>query len=119
MQIVWIYEHPVDFDGLRRFHLKVHSRAAGTAADPMFAATIRAASVGLIPKERSVAGDIAECARPRAELTDWADERVQLPIDPESGSRLAYGSPSIDRRFDCGQHSGFRTVWLTAWGTLR
>src|SRR5262249_45601945 len=23
--------------------------------------------------------------RPRSELTDWADERVQLPIDPEYG----------------------------------
>ena len=29
--------------------------------------------------------DIAECARPRAELSDWADERSQLPIDPEWG----------------------------------
>ena len=29
--------------------------------------------------------DIAECARPRAELSDWADERSQLPVDPESG----------------------------------
>ena len=29
--------------------------------------------------------DIAECARPRAELSDWADERSQLPTDPEWG----------------------------------
>ena len=29
--------------------------------------------------------DIAECARPRAELSDWADERSQLPADPEWG----------------------------------
>jgi hypothetical protein len=29
--------------------------------------------------------DIDECARPRAELSDWADERAQLPADPERG----------------------------------
>jgi hypothetical protein len=29
--------------------------------------------------------DIAECARPRAEFNDWADERSQLPADPVSG----------------------------------
>jgi hypothetical protein len=29
--------------------------------------------------------DIAECARPRAELSDWIDERSQLPIDAERG----------------------------------
>ncbi|GBE68211.1 hypothetical protein MFM001_46730 [Mycobacterium sp. MFM001] len=28
---------------------------------------------------------MAECARPRAELSDWADERSQLPVDPEFG----------------------------------
>jgi hypothetical protein len=29
--------------------------------------------------------DIAERPRPRAELSDWADERSQLPVDPEWG----------------------------------
>src|SRR6202012_3953260 len=29
--------------------------------------------------------DVAKCVRPRAELSDWADERAQLPIDPETG----------------------------------
>ncbi|MGO9154928.1 hypothetical protein, partial [Mycobacterium sp.] len=28
---------------------------------------------------------IAERARPRAELSDWADERAQVPVDPERG----------------------------------
>ena len=84
MQIVWIYEHPVNFDELRRF---THSGCQ--------------TSLGRLRIERSPLPfgrhrwvlsdpppstfDIAKCARPRAELTDWADERVQLPIDPEYG----------------------------------
>ena len=34
---------------------------------------------------RPTAIDIAESARPRAELGDWFDERAQLPVDPEQG----------------------------------
>jgi hypothetical protein len=83
MQIVWIYEHPVDFDGLRRFHQRFIQEPLGRLRierSPLPFGRHRWA----LSKERSVV-DIAECARPRAELTDWADERVQLPIDPELG----------------------------------
>jgi hypothetical protein len=39
--------------------------------------------------------DIDESARPRAELSDWADERSQLPIDPERGPGWHLGVVSL------------------------
>lgn len=84
MQIVWIYEHPVDFDGLRRFHQLVIQEPLGRLRIERSPLPFGRHRWALSKESRSVV-DIAECARPRAELTDWADERVQLPIDPELG----------------------------------
>jgi hypothetical protein len=83
MQVVWIYEHPVDFEALRRFHLSFGYGMAGRRIErsPLPFGRYRWVS-SLGP-----AGDIdfAESARPRAEVSDWADERAQVPVDPESG----------------------------------
>ena len=82
MQVVWVYEHPIDFDGLRRFH---HNLGYG-----LFGRRIERSPLPF-GRHRWVSDpgpsdiDIAECARPRAELSDWADERSQLPADPEWG----------------------------------
>ena len=81
IQCVWIYEHAIDFDGVRRFNHNLGDGLLGRRIErsPLFA------------RHRWVSGrgpsdiDIAECARPRAELSDWADERSQLPTDPEGG----------------------------------
>jgi hypothetical protein len=89
MQAVWIYEHPVDFDGLVRFHRNLGHGVLG-----------RLIECSPLPfgRHRWVAGagprpdvDIAECPRPRAELSDWVDERAQLPIDPEWGPGWSLG----------------------------
>jgi hypothetical protein len=81
MQVVWVYEHPIDFDGLRRFHHNLGHGLLGRRIErsPLPFARHRWVS------DRGSDIDIAECARPRAELSDWADERSQLPTDPESG----------------------------------
>ncbi len=82
MQVVWVYEHAIDFDGLRRFH---HNLGYG-----LFGRRIERSPLPF-GRHRWVSDpgpsdiDIAECARPRAELSDWADERSQLPADPEWG----------------------------------
>ena len=82
MQVVWVYEHALDFDGLRRFH---HNLGYG-----LFGRLIERSPLPF-GRHRWVLDrgpsdiDIAECARPRAELSDWADERSQLPADPECG----------------------------------
>jgi hypothetical protein len=83
MQCVWVYEHPVDFDELRRFHRDFGFGLAGRRIErsPLpFGRHRWVSSLG----PASVL-DIAETPRPRAEVGDWADERAQLPVDPEWG----------------------------------
>ena len=82
MQVVWVYEHAIDFDGLRRFHYSLGRGLLGRRIErsPLPFARHRWVLDGG-PSDI----DIAECARPRAELSDWADERSQLPADPEWG----------------------------------
>jgi hypothetical protein len=82
MQVVWVYEHAIDWDGLRRFHRNLGRGLLGRRIErsPLPFARYR-----WVLDQRPLDIDIAECARPRAELSDWADERSQLPADPEWG----------------------------------
>jgi hypothetical protein len=82
MQMLWIYEHPVDLDGLRRFHRSFGHGSYGRLIER---------SVLPFGRHRWVSSSgpaselhIAE-PRPRSEVSDWFDERAQVPIDPESG----------------------------------
>jgi hypothetical protein len=81
-QCVWVYERPVDFDGVRRFQHNLGHGLLGRRIErsPLPFARHRWVSC------RGPSGiDIAARARPRGELSAWADERGQLPIDPECG----------------------------------
>jgi len=83
MQCVWVYEHPVDFDEVRRFHRDFGYGLAGRRIErsPLPFGRHR-----WVSSEGPAADiDFAERARPRAELSDWADERAQLAVDPEWG----------------------------------
>jgi hypothetical protein len=82
VQLVWVYEHPIDFDGLRRFH---HNLACGLLGRRIERSPLPFGRHRWVLDRGPSDIDIAECARPRAELSDWADERSQLPADPESG----------------------------------
>ena len=82
MQVVWVYEHAIDFDGLRRFH---HNFGCGLFGRRIERSPLPFARHRWVSAPGPSDIDIAECARPRAELSDWADERSQLPTDPESG----------------------------------
>jgi hypothetical protein len=81
VQVVWVYEHAIDFDGVRLFNHNLRYGLLGRRIErsPIFARHRWVSDRG--PADI----DIAECARRRAELTDWADERAQLPIDVERG----------------------------------
>ncbi|MFN8033434.1 MAG: hypothetical protein U0Q47_09070 [Mycobacterium sp.] len=83
IQCVWVYEHPVDMDGLRRFHRNFSESLGG-----------RLIELSPLPFGRprwvqptSAPGPIrvAERPRPRDELLQWADELSTLPIDPVNG----------------------------------
>jgi polyketide synthase 5 len=82
IQVVWVYEHAIDFDGLRRFH---HNLGYGLLGRRIERSPLPFARHRWVLERGPSDIDIAECARPRGELSDWIDERSQLPIDPEWG----------------------------------
>jgi hypothetical protein len=99
MQVGWVYHHPVDIEGLKRFRDKLRQGMMGRLIErsPLPFGRWRWVSD---PNPAEL--DIAEAVRPRDELGDWFDERTQLPIDPESGPgwrisvvRLDDGSTAI------------------------
>ncbi|OBH02081.1 hypothetical protein A5696_12645 [Mycobacterium sp. E2699] len=82
MQILWLYERPIDFDGLRRFH---HNLGHGLLARLIERSPLPFGRHRWVLDRGPADIDIAERARPRAELSDWTDERSQRPVDPEAG----------------------------------
>jgi hypothetical protein len=83
MQLGWIYEHPVDFDALRRFHRNFGYGLFGRRIERSPLPFGRHRWVSSLGPPSDI--DFAECARSRAEAGDWFDERAQLPVDPEWG----------------------------------
>ncbi len=82
VQAVWIYNNAVDFDGLRRLNRNLVHGLLGRRIErsPLPFGRHRWVKCG-----PPLDVDVVERARPHAELSDWADERAQLPIDPERG----------------------------------
>jgi hypothetical protein len=82
-QFTWIYEHPVDFDRLKRFHQNLGYGLLGRRIERSslpFGRHRWVASLG-----PSAPLDISSTPRPRSEFTDWLDERAQVSADPEFG----------------------------------
>jgi len=82
IQCVWIYEHAIDFAELRRFHRNLSYGLLGRRIERSPLPFGRPRWV-LDPGPSDI--DVADRASPRTELSDWADERSQLPIDVEQG----------------------------------
>jgi hypothetical protein len=82
MQVVWVYEHDLDLDGLRRVH---RSLGRGLLGRRIERSPLPFARHRWVLDRGPSDIEIVERARPRAELGEWADERAQLPTDPESG----------------------------------
>ena len=83
MQIMWIYEHAVDLDTLRRTYRNAGYGLLGRRIERSPLPFGRHRWVSAVGQPSDI--DIAESPRPRAELSDWVDERAELPIDPECG----------------------------------
>lgn len=82
VQCVWVYEHPVDFEGLKRFH---HNLGFGLLGRRIERSPLPFARHRWVCDRGPADIHLAEPARPRAELSDWIDERAQRPVDPEWG----------------------------------
>lgn len=82
MQCVWLHEHGVDFDGLKRFH---HNLRHGLVGRRIERSPLPFARHRWVTDRGPSEIDVADPPRPRAELSDWLDERSQLTIDAENG----------------------------------
>lgn len=82
VQFSWIYNRPVNIDGLRRFHRNLGYGLLGRRVEPSplpFARDRWVVSRG--PEDI----DIAESPCSRADLSAWLYGRACLPLDPEYG----------------------------------
>lgn len=82
IQCTWIYNRPVNIDGLRRFHSNLGHGLLGRRIERSPLPFARDRWV-YSPGPRDI--DIAEAPRPREELFEWLNERARLPNDPEHG----------------------------------
>ena len=82
IQFTWIYDRPIDLRGLRRFHANLGFGLLGRRIErsPLpFGRDRWVAAPG------PAAIEIAAEDRRREDVWLWADERVRVPIDPQTG----------------------------------
>ncbi|WP_234706215.1 WS/DGAT/MGAT family O-acyltransferase [Mycolicibacterium setense] len=82
LQSVWVYNRPIDIDGLRRFH--EHLRQ-GRLARRIEQSPLPFGRHRWIAFDGSSDLEIVESARPREEFEAWLDEQVNTPLDCEHG----------------------------------
>lgn len=83
MQALWIYEHPIDMAGLKQFH---HNLSHGLLARRIERSPLPFGRLRWIAAPATETNfTVAQQPRDRAEFYDWADEQVNLPLDPEWG----------------------------------
>jgi diacylglycerol O-acyltransferase / wax synthase len=88
IQFTWIYDHPVDVEGLRRFHRNLGHGLLGRLIErsPLpFGRHHWVSATGPADLE------IATQARARCDVWTWADEHICLPVDPETGPAWRLG----------------------------
>ncbi|WP_245831303.1 hypothetical protein [Mycobacterium terramassiliense] len=93
VQFIWIYNRPVDLDGLRRFHRNLGYGLLGRLVEPSplpFARDRWVVSRGQPDIE------VAQTPRLRATLNAWLYERACLPLDPEYGPSWHIGVLPLD-----------------------
>ncbi|CAJ1501475.1 hypothetical protein [[Mycobacterium] burgundiense] len=93
IQVTWRYEHRVDLDGVHRFHQHLSQGLLGRRIERP---ALPIARHRWVADRRPTEFDIAAGPRPRAEFSDWVDERSQLPIDPQAGPGWHLGLQPLD-----------------------
>jgi hypothetical protein len=88
VQFNWIYNRPVNIEGLRRFHRNLGYGLLGRRVERSPLPFARDRWVVYRGPEDV---DIAETARPRSEVSAWLLERARLPLDPEYGPSFHLG----------------------------
>ena len=93
VQFHWIYNRPVNFDGLRRFHRNLGYGLLGRRVERSPLPFARDRWV-FSPGPEDV--ELAETPRPRADLSAWLHERACLALDPEWGPSFHLGALPLD-----------------------
>ncbi|QZH63896.1 hypothetical protein [Mycolicibacterium farcinogenes] len=82
MQYTWIYDRPVDLDGIRRFQRNLAGGLLGRRIERSPLQFGRHRWVAS-PAQADLEVSVSDC--PRADVWAWADDRIRRPIDPERG----------------------------------
>lgn len=82
LQSVWVYDRPIDVDGLRRFH---ESLRRGRLSRAIERSPLSFGRHRWVASENSSDLEIVETARPRDEFDDWLEEQINTPLDCENG----------------------------------
>ncbi|BBX88747.1 hypothetical protein H5U98_27310 [Mycolicibacterium boenickei] len=82
LQCVWMYDRPVDINGLRQFHYHLERGRLSRciARSPLPFGRSRWVAPDHLPEL-----EIVESARPREQFDDWLNEQVNTPLDCEHG----------------------------------
>ncbi|WP_304106911.1 hypothetical protein [Mycolicibacterium bacteremicum] len=83
IQVVWVYEHPVNMDEVRRFHRNFGYGMAGRRVERSPLPFGRYRWVSALGPAAPL--HINTDPLPRAEISDWADRWAQVTVDPEDG----------------------------------
>lgn len=78
----WVYDRPVDIDGLRKFH---HHLQRGWLPRRIEPSPLRFGRHRWVADDCPSEIEIAATPRPRAELDAWLEEQATTPIDAEHG----------------------------------
>ena len=78
----WVYNRPVDIDGLRKFH---HHLQQGWLPRRIEPSPLRFGRHRWVSADRPSEIEIVAASRPRAELDAWLEEQATTPIDAAHG----------------------------------
>jgi hypothetical protein len=82
LQCVWVYNHAVDVEALRRFHRHLQR---GRLARRIERSPLPFGRHRWVSPQQSSDIEIVECARPRTEFDAWLDDQANTPLDSEHG----------------------------------
>ncbi len=92
IQFVWIYDRPVDVEGLRRFQRNLGDGLLGRRIET---SPLPFGRHHWVAEPGPVDLAVAAADRPREQVWEWADERVRVPVDPEWGPAWHLGVVSL------------------------
>jgi hypothetical protein len=93
IQVTWLYHRAIDLDVLRRFH---HNLGQGLLGRRIERPALPVSRHRWVLDRGPSDVDIAESTRPRADFSNWVDERSQRPVDAESGQGWHIGVVPLD-----------------------